>query len=63
VRWRVDADEIHLEGPRQIIAEDLSHPSLLGTGEYGAGYGSRSEGRWVVAAETAISPSAPSRAL
>jgi len=29
-------ETIRLEGPRRIIAEDLSHPTLLGTGEHGA---------------------------
>jgi hypothetical protein len=27
---------IHLDGPRRVIAEDLSNPSLLATGEHGA---------------------------
>jgi hypothetical protein len=27
---------VHLDGPRRVIPEDLSNPSLLGTGEHGA---------------------------
>src|SRR6266581_1150952 len=36
---------VRLDGPRRMIAEDLSDPSLLGTGEHGGRYRSRTAPR------------------
>ena len=34
-------EAIRLVGPRRVIGEDVADPGFLGTGEHGAGYGSR----------------------
>jgi hypothetical protein len=37
---------VHRKGPRRVIPEDASDPSLLGAGEHGRGYRSRMPGTW-----------------
>jgi len=49
---------IRLDGPRRVIPKDVSDPSLLGTGEHGGRYRSRTAPRGPVRVSRTRRPSA-----